>query len=127
MEAMEATSGLKINRLLADGGAASDDFLLQLQADLLGVPVSRRDLRESTALGAAALAGFAVGFWKESEIPALAGGEQTFTPNLHKHIRNDLYHEWLRAAERAAGWAKPAAEVQAGDSAQADAHHCQQS
>jgi glycerol kinase len=82
LDAMRQTSGIDVAGLQADGGAAGDDFLLQLQADLLGVPVIRPLLRETTALGAAALAGLAVGFWSETDVAELVGTDRVFTPSM---------------------------------------------
>jgi glycerol kinase len=105
LDAMRAASGVTITGLRADGGAAGDDFLLQLQADLLGTPVVRPRMRESTALGAAALAGLAAGFWSEGDVAALAETERVFTPSMSAEEREHLYREWQRAVERALGWA----------------------
>jgi glycerol kinase len=105
LDAMRRTSGIEIARLRADGGAAGDDFLLQLQADLLGVPVARPRLQETTALGAAALAGLAVGFWSETDVAGLMGTDRVFTPNMDPGKRERLYQDWQRAVERSLGWA----------------------
>jgi glycerol kinase len=105
LEAMRQTSAVEIAGLRADGGAAGDEFLLQLQADLLGIPVGRTRLRETTALGAAALAGLATGFWTRDEIVDLAGVDRLFTPAMATAERDHLYAEWQRAVERARGWA----------------------
>lgn len=104
LDAMRRTSGMEVARLLADGGAAGDDFLLQLQADILGLPVVRPRVRETTALGAAALAGLAVGFWSEADIPGLAGTDRVFQPRMAPEERQLLYREWERAVERALRW-----------------------
>jgi glycerol kinase len=104
LDAMRQASGTNISGLRADGGAAGDDFLLQLQADLLGTPVVRPRMRESTALGAAALAGLAAGFWSEGDISGLAGAERTFSPGMDFEERERLYAQWERAVERALGW-----------------------
>jgi glycerol kinase len=106
LDVMRRTSGIDIAILRADGGAAGDDFLLQLQADLLDVPVVRPRLRESTALGAAALAGLAVGFWTEVDVAELAGIDRVFSPSMEPGRRNRLYQDWQRAVERALGWAR---------------------
>jgi glycerol kinase len=104
LDVMEKASHVKVAALRADGGAAGDDFLLQLQSDLLGVPVIRPRHRETTALGAAALAGLAVGFWSEAEIGALAGTDRVFTPSLPAEERERVYSEWRRAVERSLRW-----------------------
>ena len=106
LEAMQSASGTKVATLRADGGAAADDFLLQLQADLLGVPVKRPRVGETTALGAAALAGLAVGFWTEDEAAELAGADRLFQPGMEQGERDRLFSEWQRAVERSLGWAR---------------------
>ncbi len=105
LDAMKEDAGAGLSHLRVDGGATGDDFLLQLQADLLGITVERARVRETTALGAAALAGLAVGFWSRQEVALLAGTDRTFTPRLSDTERERLYGEWRRAAERALGWA----------------------
>lgn len=104
LDAMNRTSGVEVAGLRADGGAAGDDFLLQLQADVLGIPVVRPRVRETTALGAAALAGLAVGFWSREDIAGLAGTDRSFAPRMVLAERQGLYREWERAVERASRW-----------------------
>jgi glycerol kinase len=88
-----------------DGGACSNDFLMQFQADLLGVPVLRPAMLEVTALGAAALAGVAVGFWSDRrELEAAGRGGTVFDPGMGPERREALYAGWRRAVERARGW-----------------------
>jgi glycerol kinase len=106
LDAMQETSGVEVPGLLVDGGAARDDFLLGLQAGVLGIPVSRPRVLETTALGAAALAGLAVGFWSKDEVIRLAGTERVFTPGMGSDERERLYRDWQRAVERALGWAQ---------------------
>jgi len=106
LDAMQETSGARIAALRVDGGAAGDDILLQLQADIVGIPVIRPRILETTALGAAALAGRAVGFWSETDIARLAGTDRIFQPSMGTGERERLYREWRRAAERALGWAR---------------------
>jgi glycerol kinase len=105
LDAVAAAAGVDIPALRVDGGAARDDFLLQLQADLSGLPVVRPRNLETTALGAAALAGLAVGFWSESEIRGLAGTDRVFEPRMDADERARLRTGWERAVERASGWA----------------------
>jgi glycerol kinase len=105
MDAMSRTAAVKIAALRADGGAAGDDFLLQLQADLTGIPVVRPHTRETTALGAAALAGLAVGYWSEREIRDLAGLDRTFAPRMSAEERLRRRGRWEQAVARARGWA----------------------
>jgi glycerol kinase len=84
--------------LRADGGAIANDFLAQFQADLLGVPVERPVVAESTALGAAYLAGLAVGFWESrDEIARQRRVERTFAPRMDAVQRDALYRGWQRA------------------------------
>ena len=106
LEAMAADAGVTLDSLRVDGGATGDDLLLQLQADLLGIPVERPRVQETTALGAAALAGLAVGFWSRDDLTGLAGTERVFRPSMAEAERERLYHQWRRAAERALRWAE---------------------
>jgi glycerol kinase len=108
VDCMTADAGRPPDRLRADGGASRNDFLMQLQADLLGVPVERPRMPESTAFGAAALAGLAVGFFRDRrEIESLtAAGTVCFEPQLEPERREVLYAGWKRAVERATRWAQ---------------------
>jgi len=106
IEAVEADSGVTLAELRVDGGAAANDLLLQIQADLLGRDVVRPAVLETTALGAAYLAGLAVGFWKDLE--DVAGhwrADRRFRPQMPAERREELYSGWKRAVERAKGWA----------------------
>jgi glycerol kinase len=106
LEAMAADSGIGLAALRADGGAAANDLLMQLQADLLGVPVQRPAVTETTALGAAYLAGLAVGYWSGlDEIAAQWRIDAEFEPAMPAGRRDALYAGWQRAVERARGWA----------------------
>jgi glycerol kinase len=106
VEAMEGDSGTKLSELRVDGGAAANDFLLQFQADILGRTVVRPACLETTALGAAYLAGLAVGFWKDrEEVTRNWREERRFEPQMAAGKREELYAGWLRAVERAKGWA----------------------
>jgi len=104
---MTSDSGLRPEVLRVDGGAARNNFLCQFQADILGIPVERPETTESTALGAAYLAGLATGFWKNEEElkPQLKIGRR-FEPAMDAARREELYAGWQRAVERAKGWAK---------------------
>ncbi|HYE91384.1 MAG TPA: FGGY-family carbohydrate kinase, partial [Terriglobales bacterium] len=107
LEAMAADAGVPIGALRVDGGATANDFLCQFQADILGVPVLRPAVIETTALGAAYLAGLGAGLWPS--LDALAGRwsvERTFNPGMDAAGRADLYDGWRRAVERARDWAK---------------------
>lgn len=105
LEAMAADSGIRLQALRADGGAAANDLLMQLQADLLHVPVQRPAVTETTALGAAYLAGLAVGFWSGmDEIAAQWRADAEFVPAMTTGQRDALYAGWKRAVDRARGW-----------------------
>ena len=104
--AMEADSGIKISELRVDGGATRNDLLMQFQADVLGVPVVRPKIYETTALGAAYLAGLAVGFWRSSrEISAQWQAERIFEPGMDRARSASLIAGWKKAIERARDWA----------------------
>jgi glycerol kinase len=105
LEAMRADSGLALQALRVDGGAVRNDFLMRFQADMLGVPVQRPVVTETTALGAAYLAGLAVGFWSSlDEIGRQWAVERTFEPRMSIDERDTLYAGWRRAVERARRW-----------------------
>jgi glycerol kinase len=105
LEAMAADSGVPVAELRVDGGAAVNDLLMQLQADLAGVPVVRPRIQETTALGAAYLAGLAVGVWKDTgEIAARWQVERSFEPAMDRDQAAALRARWSRAVERAKGW-----------------------
>jgi len=105
--AMEADTGTKLANLRADGGASRDGFLLQFQADVLGRPVARPVIRETTALGAAYLAGLAVGMWSGTdEIRSLWKCDTVFSPAMAAEKRDSLLADWHRAVDRSRGWAK---------------------
>jgi glycerol kinase len=107
VECVRADSGLDLEVLRVDGGAAQNDFLMQFQSDILGVPVKRPAVLEITALGAAALAGLAVGFWRHAgEIEATERGSTLFEPSLAAERRESLYADWKRAVERSRDWAR---------------------
>lgn len=102
LDAMEADSGISLKSLRVDGGAVANDFLMQFQADLLGVPVERPAIRETTALGAAYLAGLAVGFWEDcSQIQERWQRDETFTPAMEPAERDGLYGGWQKAVQAA--------------------------
>ena len=104
---IEEFAGTKINFLRVDGGGAKSDFLCQFQADLLGVPVERPVITETTCLGAAYLAGLAVGYFKSvDEVNDNWQVEKRFEPRLTEEQRNELMDNWKRAVERASGWVK---------------------
>ncbi len=106
LSAMEADAGLRLRELRVDGGATVNAGLMQFQSDLLRVPVIRPRTRETTALGAAYLAGLAVGFWKNrAEIAALWGADKTFRPRAPRAAMRKLQADWHRAVTRAKAWA----------------------
>lgn len=108
VRAMESDSGLKLRQLRVDGGASLNALLMQFQADLLKVPVIRPVVEETTALGAACLAGLAVGCWKnQSEIQAAWQEAVRFRSKMKPARRRQLLDGWSRALERAAGWEQP--------------------
>jgi glycerol kinase len=98
-------TGAPLNALRVDGGAAVNDLLMQFQADLLGVPVLRPQVTETTALGAAYLAGLAVGFWSgPGDLRVRRQGDRIFMPAMQSDERNARRHLWQRAVERAKSW-----------------------
>ena len=107
VEAMARDSGARPPVLRVDGGASRNDFLCQFQADILGIPVERPAAAETTALGAAYLAGLAVGFWKnESELARHLKIARRFESAMPESRREEFFAGWQRAVERAKGWAK---------------------
>ncbi|TDY46246.1 glycerol kinase [Alicyclobacillus sacchari] len=106
LDAMQADSGIHLKSLRVDGGAVANNLLMQFQADILGVPVERPLVTESTALGAAYLAGLAVGFWTMDEIAQNGEIERKFEPEMDEQARHDLYRGWQKAVKRTMGWAR---------------------
>jgi len=105
LKAMEADAGIKLKELRVDGGASANDLLMQLQADLLNVPVVRPKVAETTALGAAYLAGLAVGFWKnQADIARQWHVDKRFTPSMKSATRIRIAKGWERALSRAKAW-----------------------
>jgi glycerol kinase len=106
LDAMQADSGIALKELRVDGGATANNLLMQMQADLLGVPVVRPKVTETTALGAAYLAGLACGFWKdEAEIASLWSRDRVFEPMLSRGEAAARLGEWKRAVQRSREWA----------------------
>ncbi|PIC98300.1 glycerol kinase GlpK [Sporosarcina sp. P29] len=102
VDAMESDSGISLKTLRVDGGAVENNFLMQFQSDLLNVSVERPTINETTALGAAYLAGLAVGFWKDrSEIAAQWAIDRPFQPNMEESEREKLYGGWQKAVQAA--------------------------
>jgi glycerol kinase len=105
LEVMRADSGIDLRELRVDGGASANDFLMQFQADILGVPVERPEIIETTALGAAYLAGLAVGFWKDrQQIAEQRKINRKFRPYMTNDNREKLYARWKKAVKRALQW-----------------------
>lgn len=104
LTAMEEDAGLKLARLKVDGGACANNILMQFQADILGTEVERPEVIESTAMGAAFLAGIHVGLWKKEDIIKNRKINKLFTPNMGTATRNKLYSGWQKAVERTKGW-----------------------
>lgn len=105
LEAMQADSGIRLHALRVDGGAVVNNFLMQFQADILGTPVERPAVREVTALGAAYLAGLAVGFWQSlDELQDKTAIEKTFQPGIETTERNYRYAGWQKAVNRTLLW-----------------------
>ena len=106
LSAMEKDAGLALPELRVDGGATASNLLMQFQADLLGVPVVRPRVHETTALGAAYLAGLAVGYWKDaSDVKANWQVDRTFEPSMARAQAAEMRSRWEKAVERAKAWA----------------------
>ena len=104
LDAMQKDAAVKLTQLRVDGGASQNDLLMQFQADLLGVPVIRPRITETTALGAAYLAGLAVGYWRDiHEIAGQWRPERVFEPRLSAQTRADHRERWRVALARCAG------------------------
>lgn len=100
LTSMEADSGISLKSLRVDGGAVANDFLMQFQSDVLNVPVERPEIKETTALGAAYLAGLAVGYWEsQEEIATQWNMDKAFTPNMEEEKRENLYNGWKKAIQ----------------------------
>ena len=107
LNAMRADSGIALASLKVDGGASANNYLMKTQADIIGAPVLRPTCVESTAMGAAYLAGLAVGFWRDqAEIRKIWAVDRTFEPQLDAKSRDARLHGWHRAVQRAFDWAK---------------------
>lgn len=107
IEAVRRDTGLSVREMRVDGGAARDNFLLQFQADISGICLRRPVVRESTARGAAFLAGLATGVWSGlDELAACWKCEREFLPQMEQARREELLHNWKKAVERCRGWAE---------------------
>ena len=108
LDAISADVGVEFQELRVDGGASANEFLMQFQADIIGKPVCRPVIRETTALGAAYLAGLAVQFWSGvEELKTLGKIEKTYQPQMDEATRARLLRGWHRAVERAKNWIDP--------------------
>ena len=104
LNAMQEDAGLKLASLKVDGGACANNILMQFQADILGTEVERPEVIESTAMGAAFLAGIQIGWWKKQDILANRKIQRKFEPNMEENTRAKLYKGWQKAVERTMGW-----------------------
>ena len=104
LDAMQKDSGIELKKLQVDGGASANDFLMQFQADILGTNVERPQVIESTALGAAYLAGMAVGLWEKEHIASHRRIDKSFAPSIDQTKRGSLYAGWQKAVRRTMKW-----------------------
>ena len=104
LNAMQEDAGVKLAILKVDGGACANNILMQFQADILGSEVERPEVIESTAMGAAYLAGIQIGLWKKEAIIKNRKIQRRFTPQMDEPTRSKLYKGWLKAVERTKGW-----------------------
>ena len=105
LEVIQKDSGINLRKLKVDGGAVRDNFLMQFQSDILGVPVVRPQIVETTALGAAYFSGLAVGFWKDKEeIAQKWKVDKEFSSNMDEKIKENLYKGWKKAVSRSLNW-----------------------
>jgi glycerol kinase len=108
LDAIESDTGRKLHELRVDGGMTRSEFLMQFQADILGIPVVRPAVTETTALGAAYLAGIAVGFWKSAQdVASQWKVERVFEPKMRRASAQDLRARWQEALARAKNWERP--------------------
>jgi len=104
VETMTKDTQIPINSLRVDGGASANEFLMQFQADILQVPVDRPVVTESTARGAAFLAGIGVGFWQSRDDLPVNQDIHRYTPHMAESMRDQLYDGWQEAVRRSRGW-----------------------
>jgi glycerol kinase len=103
---MERVAERPLEELRADGGATANAWLMQFQADVLGVPIAVAEIAETTALGAALLAGVGVGAWTQSDVASRGGERARYEPRMGDDERYVLIDDWRRAVARARGWAR---------------------
>jgi glycerol kinase len=106
VRAQEAASGESVPSLKADGGAVANSWLMQFQADVLGVPVIVPEIAETTALGAAYLAGIATGLWTTEQVREMWREAATYEPRMPESKRDELIGRWREAVDRSRGWAR---------------------
>jgi glycerol kinase len=105
LTSMQRDAGIELKSLKVDGGATNNNLLMQIQTDFLGVELARPSMQETTAKGAAALAGLGVGLWKNiAEIPLPSQGVTTFTPQMPPHTKQELFQKWTKAVARSLHW-----------------------
>lgn len=104
LDAMQNDSGIELKALKVDGGAVSNDYLMQFQADILGVEVNRPVITESTALGAAYMAGLKMDLWDMDKISEHQKIDKTFHPRIESKIKDELYQNWQKAVKRTMNW-----------------------
>ncbi len=105
IDAMQADAGVKLKQLKVDGGACANNSLMQFQSDILGTTLQRPVVQETTALGAAYLAGIAVGFWKNiGDVAKNWALDRTFKPDMKPAERNQRYAKWQDAVKRSKNW-----------------------
>ncbi len=104
VRAVEAVTERPVGELRADGGATANAWLMQFQADVLGVPVVVPEVAETTALGAALMAGVGAGVWSQSAVTGLWREQARYDPQIGEDERETLLHGWSRALERSRGW-----------------------
>jgi len=106
LKAMEADSGIKLAALKVDGGACANNYLMQTQSDIINAPVKRPCCVETTAMGAAYLAGLAVGYWADKdEVRKNWAIDRTFEPQIDDETRTEMVEGWDKAVKRSYGWA----------------------
>ena len=111
IDAMKADAGIEVRTLKVDGGASANNFLMQFQADMLNAPVNRPVCVETTAMGAAYLAGLAVGYWRSKEdVRKNQQLDRVFAPDMEEEARQAKRKGWNKAVKYAYGWAKPEEE-----------------
>ncbi|GAA0562458.1 glycerol kinase GlpK [Halomonas salifodinae] len=115
IDAMQADSGITLKSLRVDGGAVANNIMMQFQADMLGVDVERPRITETTALGAAYLAGIAVGIWTQQEVAAKGELDHSFSPQMAPELRDRKYRGWKKAVKRTMDWEREDAEEATAD------------